>query len=72
MSEWISVNDRLPEKRYETVLVSVIEPTRWIQTAWLCHEGKRNPVAVWRGYPDDAVLGKVSHWMPLPEPPRED
>lgn len=63
--EWISVKDKLPEsgKRY---LVQIIEPyfgtkmidiLRYDSSDW-----------VYDGMP---VLANVTHWMPLPEPPKE-
>jgi hypothetical protein len=68
-TQWISVSERLPEK-YKTVLAHVVKnSSAWIQTAWVACYGKRNPKVYWRGYPDDSLLGEVSHWMPLPEPP---
>ncbi len=73
MSEWISVKDRLP--RYnETVLIyrpSMAEPiladkyfgwygeddNEWHE-GWLRYGGVKNDL--------------ITHWQPLPEPPKED
>jgi hypothetical protein len=81
MSEWISVEDRLPEKDWQNVLVFCDEGNtqvtkyhsqrhifKWEKAYFysrkkfgkysghfeLCHE---------LGY-------KITHWMPLPEPPK--
>ena len=60
MSDWISVEDRLPPDELKLYLVA-IGPRHWI---YICE------------YADEtwyADLGKrmrlVTHWMPLPEPP---
>ena len=95
MSEWISVNDKLPERldegSYESVRVLIyticgvytaqyIYPGKyWVSSAnklWIktpfCIGDRGNPLDWF--YPpeffDDSM--KVTHWMPLPEPPKED
>lgn len=69
MPSWISVKDRLPELG-EEVLVYY----HWINPPEKGSIGKdsmhirdisMNPV--WKKHPG----GKVTHWMPLPEPPKE-
>ncbi len=59
---WISVKDRLPESNGMCVLV-------WTGAAWLLarHIGE----GVWyEGWARDCPL-KVTHWLPLPAPPKE-
>jgi hypothetical protein len=64
MSEWISVDDRLPEHVGNVLVVTKhgVE-LGWInlsQTTWTscdCHLNPRYDVS-------------VSHWQPLPEPPK--
>ncbi len=72
--DWISVEDRLPESRDDTVLVYFSE-TDGIETVHI------------QDYFDDITAGldsdgnqlyskwyisqNVTHWMPLPEPPKE-
>lgn len=63
--EWISVTERLPEE-WEPVLVR--SKFEFIEVAWYIGIGK------WR-YTANAALfeeGSITHWMPLPEPPKED
>lgn len=63
-SGWISVKDRLPENPKERVLV---------KTHSDCIVGNpkidtdRYRDGMWVRYGDN-----VTHWMPLPEPPKED
>lgn len=58
-SKWISVEDRLPETN-DTVLVlhknRHVCTNAWLKKKWWIDYG-RNP---------------ITHWMPLPEPPKED
>ena len=67
MSEWISVKDRLPE------------PGRYVACI-----AKRNPFSRfmpmvariekngWANLITEQYISEVTHWMPLPEPPKED
>ena len=82
MSEWVSVKDRLPEN-YGIHLVCLGENDKRIygngvHTAWY-YSGSKN----WSFSLDTAILeGKessteihsidVTHWQPLPEPPKEN
>lgn len=65
MADWISVKDRLPGhgKRYLVYATSGDNKIGYITTAsfggHFVLSGKR---AYW----------KVTHWMPLPEPPKEE
>lgn len=56
-NEWISVNDRLPE-RFKDVLTYDLNGK--IATNWVAEE---NYFAYGREF--------VTHWMPLPEPPND-
>ena len=62
MSEWISVDDKLP-KRFEVVLVAGVET----DTVCAIHE----PDGWLVQYEGEWVTG-VTHWMPLPEPPNKE
>ena len=61
MNEWISVKDRLPERNDRILAYTPLKP------------GYTELYNVTRGFM--AQLGKrsdITHWMPLPEPPKED
>lgn len=71
MNQWISVKDRLPDKSCECLGIVDGEVTE-VSYSPKCKE----LICVWsmcdadgsKPLPDDAV----THWMPLPEPPKED
>lgn len=69
MSEWISVKDRLPERGVFVLLSYAKKCRNPTQFA-------KNTMAVGRyDYGMFLVEGcevSVTHWMPLPEPPKED
>ena len=69
MSKWISVKDRLPEDKRLTLYwhinfgpsVGFYDPTH-----------KKNGYHWWSTKFGDNADASVTHWMPLPEPPKED
>jgi hypothetical protein len=74
MSEWISVRDRMPEEpgaylvalvtyRQERYLAVAYPRDGWWDVAGWCREYKHR---------DGVHNFDVTHWMPLPEPPKED
>jgi hypothetical protein len=65
VSEWISVKDRLPDENV-WVIVAANGVTQY-GTAFLDCEGWN-----WFGGESDiAPTYEMSHWQPLPEPPKE-
>ncbi len=58
MSEWISIDERLPDD-YEDVIAG---NSYGVNFAW--YDGES-----WL-FPGDSVHGEVTHWQPLPEPPQ--
>lgn len=69
MSEWISVNDRLPsigdgKGRDCSVLCYLSDRPNDFSFAGACTVSVYNV----EGWVDE---GKCSHWMPLPEPPKD-
>ena len=62
VQEWISVTERLPEKGEESVLIAL----RWgeVDIGW-CEDSR------WRSeFVNEYEDGEVTHWMPLPQPPK--
>lgn len=68
MSEWISVKDRLPERagRYLAYPSTIGE----VCTALYSYLMSRNAV-MWQDLEDHTEPWEPTHWMPLPEPPKE-
>lgn len=65
VQEWISVDDKLPEFCV-SVLARCFYHGKW--KTLVCHTSKEN-AGEW--YTDEVCQWvKVTHWMPLPEPPK--
>ena len=64
VQEWIPVTERLPEKGQEVLVFDTRE--NWTGFAWL------RPDETWTslGFDFPFDLGEVTHWMPLPKPPK--
>ena len=65
MNEWIPVTERMPIENDRYLTVS-IEP--WFGTTGV-------DIMRWSGvwmYDGRQTEAKVTHWMPLPEPPKEE
>jgi len=77
MSDWISVDERMPESSYESILIygsatcgGACDPSPKVR------EGR-----YWSHYSDKSDLGwefgeydcscEVTHWMPMPAPPAD-
>lgn len=65
MTEWISVKDRLPEKTSRCIVsrFDYVTCTSFIDILWFEKDSWWD-----RLYPGNFA---VTHWMPLPEPPKE-
>lgn len=65
--KWISVKDRSPEAGVYVVCIAKRNPfSRFIpMVAKIEKNGWVNPIT-------DQYISVVSHWMPIPEPPKED
>lgn len=66
MSEWISVNDRLPDEGKRVILATLFG----IYAGWRRVPKARERSGVWRIEHVWYESGCVSHWQPLPEPPK--
>lgn len=63
--KWIPVTERLPEYgKHVLIYAGFFQP--YIEAAYYCEDKK------WRFTYDDAEVVGVSHWMQLPEPPKEE
>ena len=88
MNEWISVNDRMPaegvdvlvliEPRYYPVCHCREKSHRWVFTAWI-FENEWETIYGQGRYSLSEVMEVefgasygVTHWMPIPEPPKEN
>lgn len=63
MPEWISVKDRLPEP-FKPVIVC-----RLCKKGCVVEQGEKDIGDWWKVY--GTRTKAVTHWMPLPEPPKE-
>lgn len=70
MNNWISVKDRLPEKGnedwYNIVLTNKQSGKKVVRTGYWDYYHKR-----FYGF-ESTFNFEVTHWMPLPEPPKGD
>ena len=63
MSEWISVDDRLPDPLFDWVLVYQDEAM-----ACMMYTIDRG----FHGHTENCIsITEITHWMPLPEPPNK-
>ena len=65
MTEWVSVKDRLPPEDVN-ILGAIIECR---ETVKIIHVDIVSRVDQEWGYALNPKHGKVTHWMPLPNPP---
>ena len=68
---WISVKDRLPETRH-----AVLAYTPHYKNIWAVSMHEDGNWYIWSPYGrvclDPDWYGPITHWMPLPEPPKEE
>ena len=71
MSEWISVDDRLPERNAHVLVHYITHTKNSVQSVALHFDSIQ-----WRQLVGGGLMiekngvKKVTHWMPLPEPPK--
>lgn len=82
MAEWISVKDRLPEKKPIMIATTAYQNSSDFVIVYIDNVTwpyRRKIVTLGRYDYDcedwkikNAYRGIVTHWMPLPEPPKEE
>jgi hypothetical protein len=80
--KWISVKDRLPEKDGKYLVHKNLWGTSYISTIRFAQDGERvckhdlaRKKNVWYDYDSETgyfSVDTVTHWMPLPEAPKEN
>lgn len=72
VNQWINVNDRLPDETEVTVLIWIKEgKADGIEISDCCHiaywvkDSKKFCDIDWN------VINGITHWMPMPEPPKD-
>lgn len=70
--EWIDVNDRLPEY-FERVLVNYIPYSSTMYVHAVSTRVRTKYISTMTRTDTNGfnLIGKVTHWMPLPEPPKQ-
>ena len=65
VQEWISVDDRLPEP-FVSVLVNMPgeEPCPTVREGFISNDG------IWQSAMFRREPGEVTHWKPMPQPPK--
>ena len=65
VQDWISVNDRLPEP-YVSVLVHMpgAKPCPTVRKGFISNDG------IWQSEMFRREPGEVTHWKPMPQPPK--
>lgn len=68
-TEWISVEERLPEERILAVLIFNGTAPIWNQHVFAgCWFGQSK---IFKPEDNHTFIGEITHWMPLPEPPQD-
>lgn len=63
-SKWIKCKDKLPSNNDDVLVVVVDNDDAEIRVGF--HDN-----GCWYSYTDDNKLAKVTHWMPLPDLPKD-
>lgn len=67
--EWIKVTeDSLPKKEIDQISISVLVATE-TKVVWDAHYNYKE--YLWERTYSGEEIHNVTHWMPLPEPPKE-
>lgn len=82
VQRWIPVTERLPEKDGSYLCLSQYCGSRWCAVRGFAKDGRKKDEYdfqrrwknVWFDYDSEHgyfVIDSITHWMPLPEPPKE-
>ena len=76
-NEWVSVDERLPEKHSEYIVCACdegepIDERIWSDTVVVCADYYDGAFTWYDGNTEYDISDIATHWMPLPEPPKED
>jgi len=66
--KWISVEERLPDSQADVLVVAFWHECWQTMIGWHSDNGKKWRVLTPHG---EQEPGGVTHWMPMPEPPKE-
>ena len=72
-SEWIPVSERLPEGRQDVLGWQTWVPNEhWSEGVFVCHRWDHDTAYLKAGewFSEEGKLWNITHWMPLPEPPK--
>ncbi len=69
MNEWISVKDRLPHRDWDNYLLLSVKPYNTVIVGWF-DGNKFLHTSIGSELIMDLI--NVTHWMPLPEPPKDN
>ena len=74
-NEWVSVDDRLPEKRGEYIVCACdegepIDERIWGDTVVICADYYDGTFTWYEGDTEYDISDIVTHWIPLPAPPK--
>lgn len=76
-NEWVSMDERLPEKHSEYIVCACdegepIDERIWGDTVVVCADYYDGTFTWYDGNTEYDISDIATHWMPLPEPPKED
>ncbi len=68
-TRWISVNERLPEKTGEYLILPYVRhlPTLWWQDGWYWYDRTDDAISDTVGHNMEDPLPVVTHWKPIKE-----
>ena len=77
MPQWIRVEERLPERNGKYIVTACDEGEPYDEKIWndtvvVCAEYYKGCWTWEENNTEYSLDGIVTHWMPLPEPPKED